>query len=352
MKVSFAGRVTGAASGVALLWAVAANAAYAEGTQCPDVLPEPVEVEFGLRTATLAAIGANIAIAKGYFEDVGLDVNVTEFPGAANSFIPSLATGDLDVIYSGTSASLFNAQAGGFGIQIFLPVSAHGDGFASQITLVAKPELVDSGVLDDPEQLRKLQLDGLVQGTVSAYTFETLLKQMGLEDVELGYRTPASPMDMVSLFKRGEVDVSAMLPPVDALMEQQGIAKIWKTSYEIIGDEDFGFLLGNPEFLENEHCAAVAFARAMRRAAAEIYATGGEWTPDLLAIATETADMDEETIRLTQVPYYVVSGTIDVDRLRGQLESYRKDGVIRGEIDLDEMINLSVLEALGERSPE
>lgn len=332
---------------------VMAGAVFATGAthaaECPEVLPEPVGVNLGIRTVSLASIGVNLALEKGYFKDLGLDITLTDFPGAANPHIPALANGDLDVIFSGTSASLFNTQPGGFDVKLWLPAAGHAEGFASQVTIVAKPELVESGAMDDPEQVKKLRLDGLVPGSVAAYTFQRLLEKMDAADgAELTYRTPASPTDMVSLFKRGEVDASAMIPPLDVLMEKDGTAKIWKTSYDALGEVTFGFLLGNPTFLEEKHCAAVAFARAYRKAAAEVMASGGEWTPELLALAAKTANLPEDLILATNVPHHVVSGTIDMPSLEDQLAYYEAAGLIIGDVDLNVMVDTSVVKELGE----
>lgn len=322
----------------------------ADGGACPEVLPEPTKVNLGFRPSSLAAFPLNVALAKGYFSDRGLEVELTEFPGAANPHIPSLARGDIDVIFSGISVAVFNAQIGGFDIKVFFPVGGEAEGYSSQIDVVARPELFESGVLDDPEKIKELRIDGLVQGVNMPYMIDKLLQQLGIADeAEIGFRTPSSPLDIVTLFKRGEVDISGMLPPLDVLMEKEGTAKIWKSAYEILGNFQSGILLGNPEFLTEKRCAAVAFARAVRQASADIIASGGEWTPELVQLAVDSTNLPEDVVLATRnTPYFPTSGTIDVESLQDQLEYFDRQGLITGDVDLDAMIDLGVLEELGE----
>lgn len=311
------------------------------------MLPNRVPVKFGYNPSSTGNLPLGLAIDKGYYAQAGLDVTVTVFPGAANAYIPSLAKGDLDIIAANASSSLLNARSGGFDVQLFLPTTADKVGYTSTFGIMARPELVDSGRLNAPQSLKGLHVDGLAQGTWADYLMGKLVADQGLSgQVKLSYLAKTPP-DLLSLMSKGAVDVSPQLEPLATQMETQGIAKKWKTGADIAPGVPSGYLIGSGNFLGNNRCAAVAFARATQKATADILASQGQWTPQLVDETAKITKLSKDTIQATgHTPYFVTDPKIDPKPLQDLTSYFKATGLLAGNVDINALINNSVSDAL------
>jgi NitT/TauT family transport system substrate-binding protein len=128
------------------------GSAAALSFQAPDApLSPPVIVRSGITNATAEA-GQFIAVERGYFREVGLNVEFTSFD-AAGAMVAPLASGQLDTGSGGLGAGLFNAVARGVPIRIVGPQARHDPG-ASAVYLTVRKDLIDSGQIRDYADLR------------------------------------------------------------------------------------------------------------------------------------------------------------------------------------------------------
>src|SRR5690554_484979 len=54
-----------------------------------------------------------VAAKKGFYEEEGLKVELSPVQGATPTILPQLARGDLDVLFGGPAAAVFNAMSEG-----------------------------------------------------------------------------------------------------------------------------------------------------------------------------------------------------------------------------------------------
>jgi len=85
-----------------------------------------------------------IAVAKGYFEKVGLDVDLKYFADGALA-IPALIAGELDVTVSTLNAGLFNAVSKGAPYKLILDRGSEKPGHGS-MTIAASNAMVEAGM--------------------------------------------------------------------------------------------------------------------------------------------------------------------------------------------------------------
>src|SRR5262245_29884192 len=125
-----------------------------------------------------------IALAAGYFEEQGLDLELVTFrrSGAA---LPSVAQGRLDVYTGMLSPSYINLFGRTDDVRVVLVRGRVESDGCSSYSFLARRELVESGALDGPEDLRGLRI-GTDRTSASYYVLTRLLASGGLtpDDVE------------------------------------------------------------------------------------------------------------------------------------------------------------------------
>src|SRR3989304_4278560 len=185
-------------------------AAQATPAAQPTAAPRPVSVRFASPGA-LSDAGVYIAIEKGYFKELGVDVTVTPVQSAAAAIAP-LAAGELEVAGGGTSPALFNAIDRGVALTIVATKGGAVKGFDASQFIIRK-DLIDGGQVKEVKDLKgkKMALANIQSGAEAEASF--FLKQGGLtiKDVELvvmGYP------DMLPAFGNKAIDVSIQNEPL------------------------------------------------------------------------------------------------------------------------------------------
>jgi NitT/TauT family transport system substrate-binding protein len=87
----------------------------------------------------------SIALERGYFADLNLDLDVEEVTSSAQ-IAPSLTTGQIDVGHSAASPAVFNALLRGLPIKAILDISHYSPTGKSHL-IVVRQDLYDSGEL-------------------------------------------------------------------------------------------------------------------------------------------------------------------------------------------------------------
>ena len=124
------------------------------------------------------------ALARGYFSQEGLDVQLVDFTTGAQ-MIPPLATGDLEIGSGGIAVGLFAAIARGIPLKIVADQTVNSTASRSTGWLVRK-ELVDSGKLRSEADFRGLRVALGGTGTIVDVELDELLRRGSLthQDVE------------------------------------------------------------------------------------------------------------------------------------------------------------------------
>ncbi len=206
-----------------------------------------------------------IAIEKGYFKEEGIDVELTFFDTAAKMIAP-MAAGQLDVGRGSPSAGLFNAIARGVPIKIVADVSRvtpNNNYFA----LVARKDLIDSGVLKNYSDMKGKNVAYNAKGTGNEIDIEKALKKGNLtpSDVNL-IEMPFGDMNVGMANKA--VDIALLTEPNITLGEQKGISKLWKSGYDFTPAHQLSVLMFSPSFIKDKPEVAkrymVAYVKGIR----------------------------------------------------------------------------------------
>ena len=290
-----------------------------------------------------------IADRKGFFRAEGLDVKVSNFRSASDMVAP-LGAGQLDAGAGSAGAALYNAVARGIRIRIVADKASSPPGYGATKILVRK-DLVDSGRYKAPADLKGLRFAMNAPGVSNTSTLNTLLKSVGLKysDVE----TVDLPFpDHVVALKNRSVEGSASVEPGPAIAVKNGDAVVIKSDDEILPNHQIAVLLYSEDFVLKRREEAMRFMRAYVRAVRFYNGAlkdrlAGPNADEVIAILSEATPIKARAIYEAITPTGMnPDGRVNKDSLAYDLAFYAEQGLIKGAIKLDDVVDLSFVDAV------
>ncbi len=160
------------------------------------------------------AVGTYIAIDKGYFNAVGIDIDL-EPAQSAGAVMPMLAANRIQVIEGGMAASYWNALGQG------LPVTMAMERGTSPLnhTLLVRADL--AGKIKTVADLKGHSFAEVSPDGIQQYEAGKAIAPAGLTMKDLDIRYIAYP-DLVVAFQNGAVDAGMSIPPFsDAVIDRK-----------------------------------------------------------------------------------------------------------------------------------
>jgi NitT/TauT family transport system substrate-binding protein len=204
-----------------------------------------------------------VALERGYFAQVGLEIEEESFQAGARMMAAG-AAGQLDVLSGGPSAGLFNAIARGAEVRVVADKSADLSGRPSQGALVARKELVESGRLNSYAGLKGLKISVLALASANHLVVVKALQEGGLgpDDIEL---IELGVGDVNGAVANGAIDMGIQIEPLAMIGEQRGLVRIWKRFQEIYPEHNTSVIMYSPQFAAEQPEAARSFMVAYLR---------------------------------------------------------------------------------------
>jgi NitT/TauT family transport system substrate-binding protein len=308
---------------------------------------DPVTIKVGA-TSTTSDAPIYIADKLGYFSNEGLSVAVSNFRSASDMVAP-LGTGDLDAGAGSPSAGMYNAVSRGVRIKIVADKASSPPGYGATKILVRK-DLVDSGSYKQPSDLKGMKFAMNAPGVSNTATLNALLKSAGLKysDVE----TVNLPFpDHVAALKNNSVDASASVEPGPAIAIKNGFATLLKSDDQIIPYHQIAVLLFSEKFAEQPDLSRRfmrAYLRAVRfyNGALKDGHMVGPNADQVISILAETTSIKDPQIYRDITPTGMnPDGRVNVQSLADDLQFYREQGLIQGDVKLDQIVDQSFVEA-------
>jgi NitT/TauT family transport system substrate-binding protein len=290
-----------------------------------------------------------IADRKGYFKEEGLDVKVASFKSASDMVAP-LGTGQLDAGAGSASAGLYNAVARGIKIRIVADKASSAPGYGAT-KIVVRKDHVDSGRYREVKDLKGMKFAMNAPGVSNTSTLNTLLKSAGLKysDVE----TVDLPLpEHVTVLKNKAVDAAASVEPAPTIAVKNGDAVVIKSDDEILPHHQIAVLLYSEDFALKRPDAARRFMRAYIRAvrfyndALKDGRLDGPSADEVIAILSEATPIKRRDIYKAITPTGMnPDGRVNAQSLAYDLAFYREQGLIRGEVTIDTVVDHSFADA-------
>jgi len=267
-----------------------------------------------------------VAQDKGYFDDVGLEIELIAKAGSSGETFQHVSTGNVTGGGASWAAGLFNATATGAPLSIVASVSKVPESGPNPAPLMARA----GSDIESAADLEGKKIGTTGETGFAYYSIAKALDSVGLslEDVET---VNLGAGDIIPSLANGSVDASWTIEPIATAVASEGIGvEILDVDYH--AGTELGMIIFNAEFTEENPEAVVAFLTAYLRAAQEL-ADGGWDDPEIQGIIAEYTDLPVETLTSLALSDVDLSGAIDWENVREQEEFFREHGSLEYEGD-------------------
>lgn len=196
----------------------APSAASPSPNWAPGLAPlsQPVTVKVGMK-AVISDAGILIGMAKGYYQDLGIQIDPIQF-SSGQEMINQLAAGQLDVGATVTASGLFNAMSRDIPVKI---VADKGINVPNQgyYRMVIRKDLTN--VIKDYGDLKGRKVAIVGAASLDEISADRVLNKAGLTTRDVDLQIIRSFSDMLVSLSNHSIDAAMVIEPFIA----QGIAK-------------------------------------------------------------------------------------------------------------------------------
>ena len=196
-----------------------------------------------------------IAINKGYFEEEGLEIELTNGGGADKS-MTALTSGSADIGLMGPEAAIYVVQQGKKDAPVVFGQLTKRDG-----SFIIGRENIENFTLAD---MAGKEILGGRKGGVPAMTLEYALKKVGLidgENITINYDVAFN--NMTAAFIGGTADFTTAFEPSASDIESAGKGYILGSVGEFAGEVPYTAFMANESYLEKNPDKINKFLRAI-----------------------------------------------------------------------------------------
>ena len=196
------------------------------------------------------------AIANGYFEEVGLDVEVILTPGADN-VTAAVLSGDVDIGFSGSEATIYVYNGGEKDyLKTFAQLTQKDGSF-----IVSRTKMDNFSLKD----LKNKKIIGGRKGGMPEMTLEWVLKENGISKKELEIDTSVAFAAMAGSFIGGNGDFVALFEPQATMVEKQGFGYIVESLGNLGGVVPYTAYNARTSYIENNKDVITNFTNAIQK---------------------------------------------------------------------------------------
>jgi len=310
--------------------AVTAVALLAAGCGGPEEAPAasdaPELTELSVADTTGAPLYfLSYGAQRGFFEDAGLDLEITPSTGGATA-IPQVVDGTLDVAGSNVVSVILGVAEGLPLRMIAGGTSTSEDPEQDFSGLVVPADSPATGIADLAGQ--RIAVNGL--RNINAIALGSLLEEAGLPFDDAQFVEVAFP-DMITAVQRGDVAAALLIEPFLTIAEHQGLRIVGRPYSDLRPGLQIGTYVVSEQFAAAEPDAVEAFQEGVQATADAIRADPDAFRaalPELGDVSTELADKvrinlwrgatDRGSLELIEdlmVRYRLIDAPVDLDQV-------------------------------------
>jgi NitT/TauT family transport system substrate-binding protein len=291
-----------------------------------------------------------IAMEKGYFKALGLDVQMEPLQGGSDAVI-QLSSGNFDVAAGGAGVGFWNAVDRGVKFIVVAPL--HTETARQATPLVTTKANFDSGKIKSAADLKGKKVAVNAKGSATDYWLEAALKTGGLTIKDVDYQVVAFA-DVAAALTNGAIDAAMLGEPLVTQAEDKGL--IARIADNFVPGFQVTSVYYNADFAKNKPDAARNFLIAFLKGCRDLQGNG--WKDDANAkIIEKYTKVPADVIKRAATPTCEPNGALHVDDfiklqdffiMRGDL-TYAKPVDFKALVDPSYMTN--ALKVLGEYKP-
>jgi len=232
----------------------------------------------------------HIAAEKGYFAEQNLEVEFVRLT-RATALMSGLAAGDVDAAAAMVTLGGLNSVANGARVRIVAATVELAPDACVFNAFVARREHLESGALQDPEQVRRMEFD-INLFNPQGYWFDKLLGPLDLtvDDVEIVDLPPAAGFEALL---NGTIAAYSTSEPFISLLTASGEVGIWQPTCDLDPNHPTSVLMYGASLLDERPEVGERFATAVLRGLREF--RRGK-TPGNLALAASFTGLSAEQV--------------------------------------------------------
>jgi NitT/TauT family transport system substrate-binding protein len=290
-----------------------------------------------------------VAIAKGYFNEAGIEVELIPYRNPA-AMMAALGSGQIDAGAGPPTDELFNAVRGGVDLKIVATEGTSVPGYGA-ISLLVRRGLIESGRVKSFADLKGLAFAEAGQGTDAFLTMSAALRRGSLtySDVRPG-RLPVP--DQVLAFARGTIDAATTVEPFATQAIKSDAAIKFSSSDVLAPNSPNALLFYSGNFVRKRQTVAskfmLAYIRALRYYAGALRGgrLAGIHGADVIEILAKYSSVkDPALLRLITPNAVDVNGRLNVPALNENLAAVQQAGLVPPGFTLAPAIDQSFVDA-------
>jgi NitT/TauT family transport system substrate-binding protein len=309
-------------------------------------------------TSTAVRVGATlsqsdapicVAMAKGYFAEQGLDVQISQLQTAAMMMAP-LGAGQLDVATGAPTAALFNAVGHGIDLKCVASEAISAPGYGV-IAILVRKDLIDSGRVKSFKDLKGLTFAEVGQGTAAFVTMSEALRRGGLtykdvHEVYIGFP------EQITAFANKSIDAACTIEPFATKAIQGGYAVRFSASDVLIPNGMNGCIFYSGNFIRNSRDTAVKFMVAYIKGLRFVNGAlnrgrlNGPNAGEVIDALVKYSAIHDPAVFREIVPNAVdVNGSLNLSNLRFDLAAFHGAGYIDNDTTVEQVVDTSFSDA-------
>ncbi|MCS7246382.1 MAG: ABC transporter substrate-binding protein [Thermomicrobium sp.] len=292
--------------------------------------------------------GNFIAVEKGFFKEVGLDVELVTTQGTPGEVIPLVAVGQLDLFSGAIQAALVNARNQGIEVTIVAGEGALRRGNVYHAYAVTK-QLYDQGVRSVAD-LRGRTLAMPSDAGIDLLELKKVLASGGLtlDDVKMQLiRLP----DMPTALQNGAVEAAELVEPYATIATKQLGAAVPIVAgdqiIEIVGDNyPISAIVVGPPMLNDRPLLEAFLAGYLKGARYYLRALKDPSTRAEVVqiLKNRTPLKDDKLYEQMTWPGISEDGTFDVSRLTEAQQLWKDRGKIQQTVPVDQLVDFTFVQ--------
>ena len=289
--------------------------------------------------ATLGYAPMLVAMEKGYYRNLGLEIKLEPLPGGGDVLVMT-AAGHFDVGGAALGARAWNAFKAGMEFVLVAPFWLDAPPLSSP--LLVRKELAEKGLVKSIKDLKGHKVAVNAVGVSTEYNLEKALNTEGMSIKDVEMVTIPFPL-MPQALATGAIDAAVGSEPFVAMAVKKGYAVVLSDDYITYQPV---VIFYNKEFATKRRKVAEGFMTGLLKGARDLYFQG--WKTDEHArIIEKYTKIPAETVKEVNPPFVDPNGRFDLADLMLQQEFQMKRGYLKytDKIEVNRMINSSFVEA-------
>ncbi|OXM87936.1 ABC transporter substrate-binding protein [Paenibacillus rigui] len=305
-------------------------------TSCgPKKAEEAVKVRIGEVTRSLFYAPEYVAVAKGFFKEQGLDIELTTTPGGDKT-MTALLSGGIDVALVGSETSIYVQQQGSGDPVINFAQLTQTDG----TFLVSRKAITGSF---DWNSLKGSTFLGQRKGGMPQMAGEFTLKKHSINpQKDLNLIQNIDFANIATAFASGTGEYVQLFEPQASVFEKQGKGYVVASFGVESGHLPYTVFMAKKSYIDKNSAVVQKFANALQKAQNWVQASSVEDITE--AIASYFPDTDKEIIKSSVKRYkdqgsFATDGIIDEQEWNNLQDVMQAAGELKQRADYKALVN-------------